>query len=131
MPKPIVIDQLIKAGRYNIKSGKDGDTFIVRAPNLEKAILIRDKPLMEEISIHIQTPGYFALVEGVLFKDIDEEIIAARSANDEQARKLLMEMKIKENIDWEIEVTTSSSYEGDVKLSSFELVVDGVPNNDR
>ena len=125
MPKPIV-SQLVKAGRYHIESGKDGDVFIIRAPHLEKAILIRDKPLVEQISIQVLTPGYFALNNGFLSKDIDEEVIAARSSNDEQARKMLMEMKkIKEKIDFQIDVTTTSSYTDSPDLSTFEIVVDG------
>ncbi len=126
VPKAI-LSELVKAGRYKMDSGKDGDVFVLRAPNLEKVILIDDEPLLEEISIQVFTPGFYAEENGMLSKDIDEEVIAARSANEEQARKMLKEMKkIKEKINWQVSFSTTSNSEELIDPSRFKIVVDGV-----
>ena len=63
-----VLQQLVKAGRYSLDGGKDGETYIVVAPNLEKSIRIGGKDLEEIIQIKVQTPGYFELYDNMLSK---------------------------------------------------------------
>lgn len=122
-----VLTQLVKAGRYSIDGGKDADVYIVSAPNLNKAITIGGKDLEEEITIKVQTPGYFALNDaGVLSKNINEETIAARSNNAEEAAAMIKKMKaIKENVNMHVSVTSTSKYKGDVDLSKYKLMIDG------
>lgn len=122
-----VLAQLVKAGRYNLDGGKDGETYIVSAPNLEKSITIGGKDLEEVIKIRVQTPGYFALNDaGYLSKDINEETIAARSNNAEEAAAMIKKMKaIKEDLNLHINVVSTSKYKGKVDLSEFKMVVDG------
>ncbi|WP_264793055.1 hypothetical protein [Aureispira anguillae] len=122
-----VLAQLVKAGRYSIDGGKDGETYIVSAPNLSKAISIGGKDLEEEIKIHVQTPGYFALNDaGMLSKEINEETIAARSNNAEEAAAMIKKMKaIKEDLNMEVKVVSTSKYKGEVDLSKYKLVIDG------
>lgn len=123
-----VLAQLIKAGRYTIEGGKDekGETFIVFAPNLEKSIMVGGKDLEEVITITVQTPGYFAMNDGLLSKDIDETAVAARSENAEEAAATIKKMKaIKENLDMQVNVVSTSKYKGKVDLATYEIVVDG------
>lgn len=122
-----VLTQLVKAGRYSIDGGKDGETYIVSAPNLAKSISIGGKDLEEEITIKVQTPGYFALNDaGVLSKEINEETIAARSNNAEEAAAMIKKMKaIKEDLNMEVSVVSTSKYKGEVDLSKYKLVIDG------
>lgn len=115
-----VLAQLVKAGRYSIDGSKDGETYIVSAPNLEKSITIGGKDLEEEIKITVQTPGYFALNDGVLSKDINVEELAARGEADLEKMK-----RIKEDVNMLINVVSTSKYKGEVDLSKYKLVVDG------
>lgn len=122
-----VLQQLVKAGRYSLDGGKDGETYIVVAPNLEKSIRIGGKDLEEIIQIKVQTPGYFVMHDNILSKDIDESTIAARSNNAEEAAALLRKMKaIKQNVVLHTTIRSSSSYKESIDLSSFKLLIDGV-----
>jgi len=127
VPEAILV-QLVKAGRYSIEGGKDGDTYTVKAPNLNKSIFIGGKALEETISINVKTPGHYAITdEGILSKDINAAVIAARSDNPEEAAKILKEMKkIKEDVNMHLNVVSTSKYNGDIDLSKYKIVVDGV-----
>lgn len=122
-----ILAQLVKAGRYSIGGGKDGETYIVSAPNLAKSITIGGKDLEEEINIVVKTPGYFALNDaGVLSKNIDENTIAARSENAEEAAEMIKKMKgIKEELNMEVKIVSTSKYKGEVDLSKYKMVIDG------
>ena len=122
-----VLSQLVKAGRYSLSGGKDGETYIVSAPNLAKSIIIGGKDLEEEIKIKVQTPGYFALNDaGMLSKDINTETIAARSENAEEAAAMIKKMKsIREDLNFHVNVVSTSKYTGEVDLSAYKLVIDG------
>ncbi|MBL4648861.1 MAG: hypothetical protein JKY03_03950 [Aureispira sp.] len=122
-----ILAQLVKAGRHSIGGEKEGETYIVSAPNLAKSITIGGKDLEEEITIIVQTPGYFALNDaGVLSKDIDVETIAARSENAEEAAEMIKKMRaIKEDLNMEIKVISTSKYKGEVDLSKYKMVIDG------
>ncbi len=123
-----VLAQLVKAGRYTIEGGKDGEVFLVKAPNLEKAIFIGGKALEEEIKIKVKTPGYFALSDdGVLSKDINAAVIAGRAENPEDVARILKNMqKIKEKVNMHLNVVSTSKYKGEVDLSKFKIMVGGV-----
>lgn len=121
-----VLQQLVKAGRYSLDGGKDGETFIVIAPNLDKAIRIGGKDLEEIITIKVQTPGYFVLNNNVLSKDIDESTIAARSNNAEEAAAMIRKMKaIRQNVEMRTNIVSTSAYKGAVDLSTYKIVIDG------
>lgn len=122
-----ILAQLVKAGRYSLDGGKDGEIYIVSAPNLEKSITIGGKDLEEKITIKVQTPGYFALNDkGMLSKEINEEVIAARSNNAEDAAALLKKMKsIREDMDIEVSVKSTSKYKKAIDLSTFKIMVEG------
>ncbi|MGH1336013.1 MAG: hypothetical protein ACRBFS_07775 [Aureispira sp.] len=122
-----ILAQLVKAGRYSLDGGKDGEVYIVSAPNLDKTITIGGKDLEEKIKITVQTPGYFALSDqGMLSKEINAEVIAARSNNAADAAKMLKKMKsIQEDVDIEVLVKSTSKYKKAIDLSTFTIVVDG------
>lgn len=122
-----ILGQLVKAGRYSLDGNKDGEIYIVSAPNLDKSISIGGKDLEEKITIKVQTPGYFALnSQGMLSKEIDEGVIAARSNSAEEAAKMLKKMKaIQEDMDIEVMVKSTSKYNKPIDLSTFKITVEG------
>ena len=123
-----ILTQLVKAGRYSLDGNKDGEVYIVSAPNLEKAITIGGKDLEEKITVMVQTPGYFALNDnGMLSKDINEEVIAGRTLTDAEAKALIKKMKvIREKVSWDIKVTSTMSKQPDeIDLSTVKITVDG------
>lgn len=98
-----VLAQLVKAGRYTLASTIEGEIFKITAPNLDKAVTIGGKDLDDHVTINIQTPGYYAMADGVLQKNFPgslvEEVVE-RSGNMEDAQKTLKAMRaIKEQVD--------------------------------
>ncbi|MFK7799628.1 MAG: hypothetical protein AB8E82_19400 [Aureispira sp.] len=122
-----ILAQLVKAGRYSLDGNKDGEIYIVSAPNLDKSITIGGKDLEEKITVKVQTPGYFVLNDqGMLSKDIDETVIAARSNNEAEAAKMLKKLKsIQEDVDIEVMIKSTSRYKKPIDLSKFKIKVDG------
>lgn len=98
-----VLAQLVKAGRYTLASTIDGETFKISAPNLDKAVRVGDKDLDDHVVITVQTPGYYAVADGVLQKSIpgrEVEAVVGRSGTMEEAQKTLKAMRmIKEQVD--------------------------------
>ncbi len=64
-----VLAQLVKAGRYTMTSQIEGDVFNILAKNLDKAVTIGGKDLDDHVRVYIQTPGYYAVSDGVLQKN--------------------------------------------------------------
>lgn len=122
-----ILTQLVKAGRYSLDGNKDGEVYIVSAPNLDKAITIGGKDLEEKITISVQTPGYFALNDdGMLSKDINTEVIAARTTDAAEAEAMLKKMKaIKEDVQWDIQIKSTLRQQPDLDLSTVKITVDG------
>ncbi|WMX12956.1 MULTISPECIES: hypothetical protein [unclassified Aureispira] len=98
-----VLAQLVKAGRYTLSSEIDGETFIIKAKNLDKAVSIGGTDLDDHVRIFIKTPGYYAVSEGVLQKNFPGgmvEAVVGRSENMKEATKMIKEMRqIKEKVD--------------------------------
>jgi hypothetical protein len=98
-----VLAQLVKAGRYTLASTIEGEVFKITAPNLDKAVSIGGKDLDDHVTINIQTPGYYAMADGVLQKNFPgslvEEVVE-RSGTMQDAQKTLKAMRaIKEQVD--------------------------------
>lgn len=51
-----MLKSLITAGRYNLTSSEDGDSYIVNAPGLEREVVFRGNPLEEKISYQVFAP---------------------------------------------------------------------------
>lgn len=98
-----VLAQLVKAGRYTLSSEIDGESFTVKAQNLDKAVSIGGTDLDDHVRIFIKTPGYYAVSDGVLQKNFPGEMVESmvgRSENMEEATKMIKEMRqIKEKVD--------------------------------
>jgi hypothetical protein len=98
-----VLAQLVKAGRYTLSSEIDGESFTIKAQNLEKAVSIGGTDLDDHVRIFIKTPGYYAVSDGVLQKNFPGEMVESmvgRSENMEEATKMIKEMRqIKEKVD--------------------------------
>lgn len=114
-----VLQQLVKAGRYSLEGVKDGDSYIVSAPNLAKSVTVRDRTLEEEIIISIKTPGAFALSGNSLERNLG---IAARGIDEEQL-KAMKAIKIIEIP----EVSILSTFKSDAKLElkTGDIKIDG------
>lgn len=122
-----ILTQLVKAGRYSLDGNKDGEVYIVSAPNLDKAITIGGKDLEEKITVVVQTPGYFALNDaGMLSKDINGDVIAARANNEAAAKAMLKKMRaIRENVEWDIQIKSTLRKQPDLDLSQVKMTIDG------
>lgn len=122
-----ILTQLVKAGRYSLDGNKDGEIYIVSAPNLDKAITIGGKDLEEKITVVVQTPGYFALNDaGMLSKDINGDVIAARANNEAAAKAMLKKMRaIRENVEWDVQIKSTLRKQPDLDLSKVKMTIDG------
>jgi len=100
-----VLGQLVKAGRYTLSSEIEGEKFTIKAENLDKAVSIGGTDLDDHVRIFIQTPGYYAVSDGVLEKNFsggEIEAVVGRSATMQEATKIIQEMrKIKEKVNVE------------------------------
>lgn len=92
-----VLAQLVKAGRYSLTSEIKGDVFNIKAANLDKAVSIGGKDLDDHVRVYIQTPGYYAVSDGVLQKNfpgtVVEELVG-RAGTVEEAKETLRKMKV-------------------------------------
>jgi hypothetical protein len=120
-----VLQQLVKAGRYSLEGIKEGESYIVSAPNLAKSVTVRDRTLEEEIIILIKTPGAFLLAGNSLEKNLG---VAARGVDTEQikAMKAINTIEIPEvsilstfRTDAKLELKT-----GDIKIDGEDLIID-------
>lgn len=119
-----VLEQLVKAGRYSLEGIKDGDSYIVSAPNLGKSVTVRDKTLEEEIIVSIKTPGAFALSGNSLEKNLG---FAARSLDAEKIKEMKA-IKIIEIPEVSIQSTLKSDAklelkDGDIKIDGEDLII--------
>ncbi|MCP4440206.1 MAG: hypothetical protein GY810_14780 [Aureispira sp.] len=127
MPEAILA-QLVKAGRYSLDAQKDGETYIVSAPNLGKTVTIRGKDLEENIKVVVKTPGYFALADNTLSKNINEEVVAARTDDPAKAKDMIKKMRaIKEKMDFHVNVTSTLKGNAVVDLKEGDILIDGEP----
>ncbi len=134
-----VLAQLVKAGRYSLSSSINGDVFNIMAKNLDKAVTIGGKDLDDHVRIIIQTPGYYAVNEGMLQKSFPGDLvgeIVGRAASKEDAEKVISGMrKIKEKIDFNIRFVYEKDKEKDkdkkVKNNEGESTVTRPQLNDQ
>lgn len=98
-----VLAQLVKAGRYSLSSTVDGEMLNIKAENLEKTVTIGGKDLDDQVRIYIQTPGYYAVADGILQKNLPGDVvegIVGRAADMKAATTQIKELrKIKEKVD--------------------------------
>ena len=120
---PEVIDALMEAGRYEL-DGKiiEGDYF-VDAPNLEVPLKLNGAPFQENIEISISTPDYFVMNDqSSLYKDIDEDMVRARSVSEEELQQLLHKMRaIREDVNVHLKLVSTVSETDKQKQYKFEL----------
>lgn len=128
-PQPI-LDALMKANRYSLDGTKDGDSYIITAPNMEVPLSMGSKTMEENIQITISTPTYFAMNgETTLYKDIDEDAIRgqARSGSDtrEEIEAVIKKMReIREDMNVHIKVQSTSKVQS-MDLSAIKLTMKG------
>jgi hypothetical protein len=118
-----VLEQLVKAGRYTLEGVKDGDTYFVNAPNLEKNVSVRGKDLEEEISVSVKTPGYYIMANNTLFKDATS--LVARGLDE---TKILDYKKITDSIGiTEVKIQSTLKGSPNIKLKTGDILIDGKP----
>ena len=121
-----VLQELIKAGRYELSGKKVEENYFVSTPNMDIPISVEEKLIKEMVSIKVTTPEYIAMnTEGNLYKDIDEDAIrgAYRSDNREEIEAVLERMReIREDLNVHISVV-STVEDQVVDLTNFFLTV--------
>ena len=98
-----VVSQLIKAGRYTLTSSVEDGRLVISANNLNKAVSVGGKDLEDDIRVYTQTPGYYAVEDGAIRKNIDAATVAGvlnRAETKKEAEQIIKEMSvIKEKVD--------------------------------
>jgi hypothetical protein len=117
-----ILEQLLKAGRYEIDGVKYGDSYYVIAPNIDKNVTVRGKDLEEQITLVIKTPGNYDLTDNVITKNMDH--LAGRDGNEVQVKEY---MKIKNQVKVNkanLQTTLKSNQK--LKLKKGDIIIDGV-----
>lgn len=98
-----VLAQLVKAGRYTLSSEIDGESFKIKATNLDKSVSIGGTDLDDQVRVFIKGPAYYAVSDDVLQKSFSGDDVAnvvARSGTMEEASKMIQKMRqIGEKVD--------------------------------
>lgn len=122
MPQQIM-DELVKAGRYSLEGSKDGEMFVVNAPNLEKAVSIRGTDLQEEISLIVKSNDKYLVDAGVLQKDLG--MLAARDKDGTKTKEM---KKFKSNVEYTVRViSTLKTQPAPTKLQRGDILIGGEP----
>jgi hypothetical protein len=51
-----VLNSLADVGRYNLTASGDGDLLTIKAPNLQKKVMLKGQPLREQLSFTVFLP---------------------------------------------------------------------------
>lgn len=121
-----VLEALQKANRYALEGKKEAEHYYIKAPNMDIPLLVNGAKIKEKISIKISTPEYISMNdEAMLFKDIDESAILARSDTREEIEAILKKMKeIREDVNVHLKVQSISKVK-DVDLTNFMFTLKG------
>ncbi len=116
-----VLEQLVKAGRYDLTTEKKDGKYYVTAPNIEKHISVKGKDLEDKIHVQVQTPGYYALSENSLV--LGEDIVArARSAKN--AEEILKPYAVQNvEVSDDISLATTLKSNPDIKLKKGDIII--------
>lgn len=121
-----VLQELVKAGRYELLGKKVEEAYLLTAPNMDIPISVEAVAIQEVVSIKVTTPEYIVMnTKGTLYKDIDEDAIrgTVRSDTREEIEAVIKRMKeIREDLNVQISVVSTAENQ-EVDLSTFLLTV--------
>ncbi|WBM75902.1 hypothetical protein [Saprospira grandis] len=106
-----VLEQLVKAGRYELEGRTEDGIFYVNAPKMEKQVTVRGKLLEEVINFNVKTPGYYVLSENRLMPDAGLAARGNMKRNIETVIVIKPVLKTTLKSDAQIELKT-----GDIKI---------------
>jgi hypothetical protein len=120
---PEVIDALKESGRYELDGKLIDADYFVDAPNLEVPLKLNGKAFNEKVEIRISTPDYFVMNDqSSLYKDIDEDMVRARSVSEQEMQQLLQKMRaIREDVNVHMTFISTVSEADTKKPYKFEL----------
>lgn len=106
---PEIIDALKEAGRYELDGKILDDNYYVDAPNLEIPLKLNGQDFKENIEIRISTPDYFVMNDQAsIYKDIDENMVRARSVSEQEMQQLLKKMRaIREDVNVHLQLLST------------------------
>lgn len=111
MPEAIM-DQLIKAGRYNISTVNENGVLKIQALNLDKAVTIKGIDLQDEIQLHVSTPSNFIRKGNRIYKDMDMIVALIEQGGGRLGKDQAAQMrKIGKPINVEVKVVSNVSAE--------------------
>jgi hypothetical protein len=117
-----VLDQLVKAGRYNIEGALNANgEFVVSAPNVGKAVVVRGTDLVEEIYVVVQTPTKYIVSSNKLEKETP--IFVARTLSD--IEKLRDMKKITEQMQTSVKIESLLKTQPKIELKEGDIKIDG------
>jgi hypothetical protein len=122
----LVLQELVKAGRYELLGKKVEENYFLSAPNMDIPISIEENRIKEVVSIKVTTPEYIVMNQtGALYKEIDEDAIRGtfRSDTREEIEAVLKRMReIREDLNVQISVVSVVQNQ-EVDLTNFSLTV--------
>lgn len=117
-----VLDQLVKAGRYNIDGAVNANgEFVISAPNVSKAVVVRGTDLVEEIYVVVQTPTKYIVASNKLEKETP--IVAARTLSD--VEKIREMKKITEQMQASVKVESLLKTQPKIEIKEGDIKIDG------
>jgi hypothetical protein len=105
MPTPI-LKKLVKAGRYKLIGSKDGEKFVITAPNLDKHVTVGGQTLQEKVFVHVKSPIMYTIEEKKLTKYISPDVIAGITGREGSAAAVDAAIKKMKKINSQIEIVT-------------------------
>jgi hypothetical protein len=123
----VVLEALLKAGRYELFGEKDGEEYYnITASAMEIPLYAGEAQISESVDIKVSTPEYFSMNDqAILYKDVNESVVQARSDTREEMAAVLKKMKaIREDINIHLKVVSTSD-KAAVDLSTFMFILKG------
>lgn len=119
-----VLEQLVKAGRYNIEGAVNANgEFVVSAPNAAKSVVVRGTDLVEEIHITVQTSDKYLVSNNRMEKETP--MVAARTLSD--IEKIKEMKKISQTMETAVKIESTLKTQPKFELKVGDILIDDVP----
>jgi hypothetical protein len=119
-----VLEQLVKAGRYNIEGAVNADgEFVVSAPNAAKSVVVRGTDLVEEIYVTVQTSDKYLVSNNRMEKETP--MVAARTLKD--VEKIRSMKAINQEMQTAVKIQSTLKTQPALDLKYGDILIDDVP----
>jgi hypothetical protein len=127
-----VVDRLVAAKRYVIKSSAANGTFTLSAPDMEKPVTVGGNALTENVNIIVKTPPLYTSKGNTIAKDpslksitVPVEVFVKFVYSDAQQKESSTKMGAAPD-----PKKKSSNTSGDVQMRYGDIIMGGMPLDD-